>query len=438
MDWDDFCNFRRVINSDMRITLFIICCLYSSHLWAQDCALVSVGAVVYPLCGDVTNSNSIALEDIDLSVIDWQNNTSGSWGAGATLVKPTEPTTSTSVTVSTPAEFETEAATDGQEITIDTSWADTNIVDIDASDIRVIIPDGITVGDIRIGESNIARSRIRIQGSTAGQHSGGQMGTLTVNSTSVTHTDVIVDGVDMVSGPSGGSDPHMNFRVPDVTRLAVLNVRAIASCYNWLGTGQQVLIAYSNFQSAATNDSIGCSGQWGYRGSGGPTAFFNVRWDANNLFATIRTQPTATPSDDDDVSYFQDSTFVNVANGRNQWVWQDIDAGDNFLGAGGIFDNVSIYVHAEDAGCNATRIGTTDVDYAEARDSTFYNGGYYDGTTTGITSSVLSSKFDTNTNNTVTTFTDLPEWTGPGDPTTLSLPSGITKVTNGTASCSFP
>jgi hypothetical protein len=360
---------------------------------------------------------------LDRNTIPWHT-ASGAWGPQVAIDSPTLPTTTRSVTVNTTGQFNTEAAVAGTEITIGTGWAGNTSVSILASDIDVIIPSGIAIGAVQISSfgSPTPYARIRIRGSTPGLHSGGRMGQLRAQGAAGAITDVVVDGIDL-NGDSnyGGAETNQAFRC-DVTRMAVLNCRVIAAGYTWLGGTRHLVIANSNwYHGAATRAQAGFVEGWGLRNTRGPITIIDSRIQGTR-YVNVRSQSTGNT---EELLYIGRSVLANAAEGQTLWVWEDLNLGP-YTGEGGLIEDCDIYTHSA-VGCNyAAEIRTSDVDWCEIKNNNFFGAGTSVFTQTIINNSVKGG--GAATGNTFSTMTTLPSWGGPGDPTAVPLPAGLTLI----------
>lgn len=376
---------------------------------------------------DPAPGGDLTLDDIDLNVIPWHTS-SGPWGPAVPLQLPAQPVTTRSVTVTTASQFNTEAANAGTEITIGASWSETAMAQIRANDIDVIIPAGVSIGMVEIGAwpRNTPHARIRIRGE-------GRMGQLRVGSI---YSDVTLDGIDMNgASPFGGGETNQGFRV-GITRFAVLNVRAISAGYVWLGEASHVLIVNSNFyHGAAQRSDVGFPEGWGLRNLAGPFAMFNSRIEGTR-YVNLRLQSSTGSGE---LFYAGNTDFVAPHESRNIWVWDNL-GNTSTIGNGLIVEDSRFYSYSA-SGCWSgveirTRQGSTgprSVAYARIDNSQFYSGG-----TSAWSQSYLDSALDENSGNSFHSFDSIPDWGGPGDPTEIPLPGGLSLNTAGDSPCTYP
>jgi hypothetical protein len=341
------------------------------------------------------------------------------------LVAPDLPDTDRSVTVHTTGDFNAEASVPGTEITIGTGWGGGTVVSITASDVDVIIPSGIAVGAIEIGAfpRTTPIARVRIRGSTPGEHSGGRMGQLRAQpSTDGIYTDVVVDGVDINGdSPFGGGETNQAFRV-EIVRMAVLNSRVIAAGYGWLGASSQTVIANTNFyHGAAARSQVGYPEGWGIRNTAGPFTIFDSRIQGTR-YANVRMQSVGQAGE---LLYIGNSLLINIAEGQTCWVWEDLGAGP-YTGEGGLIENSGIYTYSAPSCGFAAEIRTSDVDWAEIKNNDFFGAG-----TSVFTQGIIDAAVKGGgvaTGNTFSALTTVPAWAGPGDATAVPLPAGLTLI----------
>lgn len=361
----------------------------------------------------------------DRNTVPWHT-ASGGYGASVPLQSPTLPATTRSVTVNTRGDFNTEAAVSGTQITIGTGWAaSSGVATVNASDIDIIIPSGISIGCIEFGAfpRTTAIARVRVRGSTPGSHSGGRMGQLkALPGTAGIYTDVVVDGIDL-NGDSSFSTTETNtsFRC-DVVRMAVLNSRVIAAGPTWLGGTSHLFIGNSNFYSgAATRAQVGYDEGWAIRCNRGPITIVDSRIQSTR-YATLRPQSIGNSGE---LFYIGGSSVVSVAEGRTAWVWNNLGL-TSTTGQGGLIENCNIYSHTA-TGCGfGEEIATPNVDWAEIKNNDFYGAGNAVFTQGYIDAAVKGG--GVGTGNTFNTLTSVPAWGGPGDPTAVPLPAGLTLI----------
>ena len=111
---------------------------------------------------------------LDLNTVEFHR-AAGAWGPQKQVQTPAAPNTNRVVNVSTAAELITAARVPGTQIIVTSSITKNiaiagNIVDID-----LVIPPGITIGTLSLGQYNSANvvNRVRIRGPTVGSYSGG-------------------------------------------------------------------------------------------------------------------------------------------------------------------------------------------------------------------------------------------------------------------------
>lgn len=375
----------------------------------------SVGAQSYPGLG--------------LNEIPWHTG-SGAWGPRVQIELPALPATTRAVTVNSPSAFNTEASRSGTQITIGASWSEGVMVAISASNVDVIIPPGVSIGAIEIGvwPRQTPLSRIRIRGPVIGQHSGGRMGQFRAGGN--IYSDITIDGIDM-NGASGlgGGETNQAFRLGAIERFAVRNTRAIAAGYIWLGEARHVVIVNSNFyHGASTRSNVGYGEGWGIRNTAGPMTIIDSRIEGTR-YVNLRSQSVGGA---EELLYVRGTTFVAVHEGRNAWLWNNLNQGP-WYGQAAVIENSRFYSFGNPGGCTyGHEINTNNVNYSRISDSAFYSGG-----NSNFTQNYLNSNFDVNSGNTFHSLAAVPGWVGPGDPKQIPLPSGMTLNTNGEAPCIF-
>lgn len=393
------------------------------------------------LCVEATNGCEPAVTqwdypwypNFDMRAVPWHT-ASGGWGPQVRLAAPAAPSTTRAVTVNSRAEFNAAASVAGTRITIATGWAGNTTASITANDIDVIIPRGVSVGAIEIGSypRNTPISRVRIRGTTPGAYSGGRMGQYRDYSLV---TDVIIDGIDM-NGDSGYPTFETNaaFRV-DSTRVAIVNVRAIAAGPIWLGSAKHVFIGNSNmYHGAATRSAVGYIEGWGIRNTGGPITIVDSRLQGTR-YHNLRPQSVGGTGE---LFYAARNTFVATAEGRTSWTWNNLGNGP-WNGQGAIFENNSIYGYAAPGCPFAADLSVNHVTWSRVSNNNFYGAGnvvfnqeYLNRQASAGAGG--SGSHDWSTGNTFQTFTQFPAWGGPGDPRQIPLPNGMT-VVSGEGQC---
>ena len=361
---------------------------------------------------------------LDLANIPW-NRSSGSWGPQVPIQFPNLPVTTRSVNVSTPQQFNMEASVSGTEIVITSGWAGNINVAVSVSDIDVVIPAGVSIGGIEIGVFPRLDpiSRVRIRGPVPGTHSGGRFGQYRDFGLA---SDIIIDGVDM-NGDSGfpRGETNQAFRA-NATRIAVLNTRAIAAGYIWLGSARHVIIANSNFyHGAATRSATGFLEGWGIRNTGGPVTIVGSRIEGTR-YHNIRVQSVGGSGE---LLYVSDSVLVGVHEGRAAWLWNNLGNGP-WSGQGAIIEDSRIYSYTSPGGCIfGPDINASNVTYSRIANNEFFGGGNAVYTQEDLDAAAANGgqpgDHDWSVGNTFSPLTALPPWTGPGDPRDIPLPNGL-------------
>jgi hypothetical protein len=369
---------------------------------------------------------------LDLAKIPWHNS-AGDWGARVMLEAPAQPVTTRAINVGTPDEFNAAASINGRRINVIASWRGDSTVTINASDIDVVIPAGISIGGIELGvyprETPLARIRIRGDGRIGQYRDFGRV------------SDVTIDGIDM-NGDSGfgGSETNQAFRISS-TRVAVLNVRAIAAGYVWLGNARHVVIANTNlFHGASTAAHVRYPGAWGIRNTAGPITIVDSRIQGTR-YNNLRAQSTGGA---EELLYVARTTFVNTAEGgRVAWLWDNLGSGGsapNANGQGAIIEDSAIFSYGA-PGCGAfADLRATNAAYSRIRRNQFFSGGTinWSQTTLNRMEKLPAGDHDWTVGNTFMPLTALPPWSGPGDPTQIPLPRGLPLSISGADPCTSP
>jgi len=356
---------------------------------------------------------------LNLNDIPWHT-AAGGWGPRVPLEAPALPATNRSVTVNSLSEFNTAASVAGTRITIGTSWAGNTFATINANDIDVIIPPGIAIGAIELGNwpRDYALSRVRIRGTTPGTHSGGRMGQYRDYALV---TDVVIDGID-INGDSGFGGGETNDAIrPSATRMAVLNSRVIAAGYTWLGGARHVVIANSNFyHGAATRAAVGYAEGWGIRSTGGPMTIIDSRVQGTR-YHNIRMHSVGGTGE---LLYVGRSTIVAMAEGRTAWMWNNLNNPPYGFGQGAIMEGNDIYTYSAPSCGFGPEISSVNVDWSRVANNRFYGGG-----TAVFNSGNLTANSGGTEGNTFASLSSFPSWGGPGDPRQVPLPNGLAVIT---------
>lgn len=373
---------------------------------------------------------------LDLAKIPWHTS-AGSWGPQVPLETPGAPVTTRSVTVNSVSEFNSEAQVAGTQITIATGWDQSEFASIRASDVDVILPAGVTIGMIQLGAYPYTTpvSRVRIRGSSPGEHSGGLMGQFRDFALA---TDIIIDGIDINGASSfSGAETNQGLRVSS-TRIAILNSRVIAAGFTWLGNGRHVVIANSNFfHGAASRASVGFAEGWGFRNSAGPVTIVDTRIEGTR-YHNLRVHSQGNSAE---LIYITGSTFVANAESRTAWFWNNLGNGP-WNGQGAILEDSDIYSYSAPGCAFAQEISVINDEYSRVRNNRFYSSGQSNFTQDYLDSAAAAGAgspgdHDWSEGNSFLSFTSLPAWAGPGDPRDVPLPGGLTLISGESPCTSF-
>lgn len=374
---------------------------------------------------------------LDLSQIPWHNG-AGPWGPQVVLQCPDSPVTIRNVIVNTAAELTAAASISNTQITINSSWTHTTNAFVTGNDIDIVIPPGITIGAIRLGNwpYTTSMARIRVRGIVPNQpFSGGTMGQFRDYALA---SDIILDSINLNGGANLGqpSENATAFRVYG-TRVAILNCRALAAGPIWLGHARHVVVANTNmYHGANTRAQNSFAEGWGIRNSGGPFTIVDSRLDGTR-YTNIRMQSIGTQGE---LFYTTRSTYVALAEGRTAWLWNNLGNGP-WNGQGAIIENCNIYTFSN-PGCHADEINAANCGYSRVRNNTFYGGGNAVFTQARLNSRAAAGggppyDHDWTVGNVFYPLTTLPVWTGPGDPRLLPLPSGFPVISGEPPCTSF-
>lgn len=380
---------------------------------------------------------------LDLNTIPWHT-AAGPWGPQVPIQAPAAPVTTQSVTVHNRADFQTQAAIAGTQITIGTGWDTNTDAFILASDIDIIIPPGIQIGACIVGYYNnpTVYSRIRFRGPTLGQHSGGTMGMYRDWENGSNYgptTDVIFDGIDLNGGSSNsGPEGLINLRMMG-RKYAVVNCRLLSQDACFYGNGKHIVIcntnAHASAQTRAQNVGWPDGGGYGLRIISGPLVMYRTRLQ-NTRYNTVRVHSYGRT---EELFFIKECTLVAMAEGRIARNWNQ--ATGTFYGNGQAawWENNDIYAFSEFACPNGGKQMATDqVDFAQFTNNrtygaanSVYNAGDFiprgGGTAVGNVFGALPAD----------PAEPFPAWGGVGDPRVIPLPNGGT-VTSGEDFCTAP
>lgn len=369
----------------------------------------------------------------DLSSVPWHT-AAGGWGPRFPLQAPAAPSTTRSVSVSSVDQFDAAAAVPGTRITINAGWAGNTVATVNASDIDIVIPSGVSIGAIQFGvyPRTTPISRVRIRGTTPGTRSGGRMGQYRDHELV---SDVIIDGIDM-NNDSGfpGGETNAVFRAY-ANRLAVVNVRAHAAGALWLGSARHVVIANSNmFHGAATRASVGYIEGWGLRNTGGPISIVDSRIQGTR-YHNLRPQSVGNPGE---LFFATRSVFVAQAEGRTGWLWNNLGNGP-WNGQGVMLVDNDIYAYQASTCILGPELSVENANWSRVANNRFYGAG-----AVAFDQGFLNREASRGVNGTAahnwsegnafSTFSRTPAWGGPGDPREIPLPGGRS-VISGEGQC---
>jgi hypothetical protein len=131
--------------------------------------------------------------------------------------------------------------------------------------------------------------------------------------------------------------------------------------------------------------------------------------------------------------YVARSVLVGVAEGRTAWLWNNLNQGP-WLGEGAILERSDIYSFSA-PGCGlGNELNAANVTWSRVRNNRFFGGGgaiftqgYLDAQANA--GGGAPANHDWSLGNTFAPLATLPPWGGPGDPTQVPLPSGLTLIT---------
>lgn len=340
----------------------------------------------------------------------------GAWGEQRPVAAPEPPTTTRSVTVSSRGELETEGLVPGTEITVTADIPETITLLGDVTDLDLIVPEGITIGAINVGRASppsVSR-RVRIRGTTPGEHSGGTLGQVTFFSADF--QDAILDGVDLNATTDSGSGLAWYIAVEEGSaRFAIVNNRAHAAGATALhGPVVDLVIAGNNLVSGArSRESNGYPEGWTLRGGRRIVVFDNHM--EGNRYHRVRVHPDQAS---DEYAWVADNILVDPFEARIVWggaaLSDDASPWDGFWA-------VCNRVHAHsntDTGCIGFSFEAPDASYARLTNNDFY--GVVD--EAGLIARMGMGDQDVTSDNVYQAWETPPPWDEPGDPRLIPLP----------------
>lgn len=249
----------------------------------------------------------------------------GAWGSQRAIAEAAAPSVSTSVGVSTCADFKTEMLAGARTITIDAdvSCVGSPVISGNVTDVDVIIPPGRILRSFYVGQfgSGHVATRLRFRGNTVGSHSGGQLHHISFFADTA---DVIFDGID-ITGPgviANASPPPDWIQQHAVilqgtsnSRMAFTNVRGMAGNYFFIGVISDLIVTGSSFFTAEEpRQTSGVEG-WVFRvigpASGGTHVFYGNDFRGRR-FHKLRFHPDGSTS----YLWIANNYFVDVFEGR--------------------------------------------------------------------------------------------------------------------------
>lgn len=352
---------------------------------------------------------------------------SGAWGDQVQITAPAAPVITSTATASTRSELASAVGTSGAQITITGDWDDSSSeVVITQSDIEIIVPEGRTIGSLVMGSFGGADvNRVRVRGSTLGEHSGGIVGKIWSN----TGSDIHIDGIDLNGADSIATDGQGIQTSDGDTRWAVTNTRIHAAGWCYLGSATHLVIAQTNcFHGARTRTQNGYAEGWGVRNGGGPIVIWGSRIEGTR-YHNLRVQPQAA-TDGQDYLWVGNTYLVNAYESANGWVWANLGNGET---AEGTWFVDSFIFARYSSGCTPPgNFSAPNVAYTDIATTEFYSS---NPTPENIYSS--NALHSTANGNTFSAYEAPPAWGGPGDPTAIPLFGGLSPSL-GEGSCTGP
>lgn len=361
----------------------------------------------------VVDSSAYSLyPSLDLNTIPFHVG-AGAWGAQAVVQAPAAPITTTNVSVSTWADFESACLAGARQITVTASISGVgNPVSGSCADLDIIVNPGVIINNPifgLFGQGN-AVTRIRLRGPTLGTYSGGQVHNMRFFGLS---TDIHIDGIGLTGGGPAKEVAIETASSLNHQRMAITNCRGMAGNAFYLGNVGNLVVAGCSVYSGADLTPVSPNDEaWNFRCTEGkgPVIFFDNDL-RNPRFHNIRVHPNNAALNQGYV-WASQNLILDYEEARIFWAGR-ASAGDsgNLLGAWLVGN--SIYAEDNDP------VFTPDIEiehcpYGRVTGNTFY--GDFTVNDIYLRAEVIDGD---KTGNTFNGSVTEPAWSRVGDPTGL-------------------
>ncbi len=338
----------------------------------------------------------------------------GPWGPRAPIAAPAPPVTRRTVHVTSASRLASEALIPGTSIVVDADYIGPTMVFGNVADLEIVVPRGRTVAGLMIGSYNPSSTtrRVRIRGTTPGQHSGGLIGHIVFYSNPA--TDLIIDGVDLNGNDGQGGGLLLQLSWPNAERVAVVNVRGHGVGAAFLGGGNDIVFAGNRILSAARPGEVnGWAEGWGIRSVGDRIVVYDNRIEGTR-YHRVRVHPEPGKQQ---YAWVANNTFVDPREARI-FAAVDMSGRSPLSYSTGVWAVCNrVYAHSS---CISSSFDGQHAIYSRLTSNTFF----------GSITEVVQRQFqaihgpgrDYLSGNKYFAWQAPPAWDAPGDPTAVPLP----------------
>jgi hypothetical protein len=334
----------------------------------------------------------------------------GAWGPRAAIAAPEAPATTRTVGVNSAAQLTAAAMVPGTRITVEADFIGHAMLAGDVSDVDIVVPKGRRIAQLTIGRYTPPSStrRVRIRGSTPGQHSGGVVGSIVFLSAAA--ADVIIDGVDLNGEDGKGGNLLWHF-AGRVQRAAVVNVRGHSAGPIAVQRGTDIVIAGSRFMSGArTREENGYPEGWGIRG-GDRLVVYDNRIEGTR-YHRVRVHPEPGPPQ---YAWLADNVFVDRHEARIFSAFNTVGTPFRYAAVWAVCNRV--YAHST---CLLPSFDGQHANYARLTSNALF--GAFSETLQRALQQQHGLGHDYLSGNRFSAWREPPAWDGPGDATAVPLP----------------
>lgn len=382
-------------------------------LLCGSCAILQAAETKCRAPGEAVAEPYLWYPKLDLARIPFHTG-AGPWGPRAAIVAPTAPVTTRAVRVTSASQFALEARLNGTQIVVDAAYIGPVTLQSSVTDIDIVVPTGKRVAQLTIGAYSPPSTtrRVRVRGTTPGEHSGGTIGSITFLSAST--ADVIIDGVDLNGEDGKGGNLLWHF-ARGVERAAVVNVRghSVGSASLHSPPSTHVVLAGNRlYTGARTREVNGYPEAWGTRG-GEQIVVFDNRLEGTR-FHRVRVHPKPGLHQ---YAWVSNNVFVDPYEGR---IFSAFNVGgnapgDRYAAVWAVCNEV--YAHSS---CMTPSFDGTVANFAMLTSNAFY--GNITETLQRTLQNAHGAGRDYLSGNKFSAWREPPKWDGAGDPRTIPLP----------------